>query len=198
MLKNTADSPVSDPLPPADAVLLVDLQRDFCPGGALAVPSGDAVAPVWNAFFARRRPRQVYATRDWHPAASRHFQPAGRWPPHCIAGTPGAEFFPALRLPAGTAVISKGTGEDEDGYDGFAGHDAGGLPLEERLRRDGVRRLWVGGLATDYCVRATAASALRRGFEVVLLVPGCRGIDPQASRQALDELRQSGARLIEE
>lgn len=175
--------------------MIVDVQRDFCSGGALAVPEGDAVVPVWNAFLERSRPQHVYATRDWHPAQSRHFLPIGAWPAHCVAGTSGAEFHPRLRLPPSTVIFSKGTGVEEEGYDGFEGRDEQGAQVAERLRQDGVRRLWIGGLATDYCVRATAASALKLGFEVVLLLPAMRGIDAEGSRQALEDLQRGGAIL---
>ncbi len=185
------------PLPPEDAALVVDVQRDFCPGGALAVPEGDAVVPAWNDFFGRCRPSHVYATRDWHPPNSRHFQPAGPWPPHCVAGSPGADFHPGLRLPPRTVIISKGVGETEDGYSGFDGRDPSGESLAARLHRDGVRRLWIGGLATDYCVRATAAAALENGFEVLLLTPAMRGINAAASRAAIGELQRAGAHVVE-
>lgn len=181
-----------------DGLLIVDVQRDFCPGGALPVPEGDAViAPLngWIKRFLTAQPQpHIYASRDWHPAQSRHFRPIGLWPPHCVQNTPGAEFQPGLRWSAATAVISKGTTPQEDGYSAFEGRDEAGSPLAERLRRDGIRRLFIGGLATDYCVRATALAARREGLEVVLLNDAVRAVDVHAGdgAKAMDELRAAG------
>lgn len=162
-----------------DALLVVDVQRDFLPGGALAVPDGDAVvAPlsVWiRRFVAAGRP--VFATRDWHPADHCSFAPqGGPWPPHCIAASPGAELAPGLELPvAAASLVSKATQRAADAYSGFEGTD-----LDARLRASGVRRLFVGGLATDYCVLNTVQDALRLGYRVVLLVDCIRAVDVQA------------------
>lgn len=162
-----------------DALLVVDVQRDFLPGGALAVPDGDAVvAPlsVWiRRFVAAGRP--VFATRDWHPADHCSFAPqGGPWPPHCIAASPGAELAPGLELPvAAASIVSKATQRAADAYSGFEGTD-----LDARLRASGVRRLFVGGLATDYCVLNTVQDALRLGYRVVLLVDCIRAVDVQA------------------
>lgn len=162
-----------------DALLVVDVQRDFLPGGALAVPDGDAVvAPlsVWiRRFVAAGRP--VFATRDWHPADHCSFAPqGGPWPPHCIAASPGAELAPGLELPVAAAgLVSKATQRAADAYSGFEGTD-----LDARLRASGVRRLFVGGLATDYCVLNTVQDALRLGYRVVLLVDCIRAVDVQA------------------
>lgn len=166
-------------LQPDDALLVVDVQRDFLPGGALAVPDGDAVvAPlsVWiRRFVAAGRP--VFATRDWHPADHCSFAPqGGPWPPHCIAASPGAELAPGLELPvAAASLVSKATQRAADAYSGFEGTD-----LDARLRASGVRRLFVGGLATDYCVLNTVQDALRLGYRVVLLVDCIRAVDVQA------------------
>ena len=134
-------------LQPGDALLIVDVQNDFLPGGSLAVPRGDEVVPALNraidAFKARGLP--VYATRDWHPERHCSFrEQGGPWPPHCIAHTRGAEFAAALRLPPAAAVISKATSADRDAYSGFEGTD-----LDARLRAAGVRRLFVGGLGSQ-------------------------------------------------
>ena len=146
-----------DKIRPDDALLIVDVQNDFCAGGALAVPDGDAVAPVLNDWIAAAQAAgaPVFASRDWHPADHISFQAqGGPWPPHCVQGTSGAAFHPGLRLPADVGVVSKGTEPDVEGYSAFERTD-----FAERLRAAGVRRLWVGGLARDYCVRASVLDA---------------------------------------
>ncbi len=132
-----------------DALLIVDVQNDFLPGGSLAVAEGDQVVGVLNDYIAvfSRQGLPVYATRDWHTPDHCSFQAqGGLWPPHCVADSPGAGFAPDLRLPEGSVtVISKGTRQDKDAYSGFEGSD-----LTERLRSAGIQRLFIGGLATDY------------------------------------------------
>jgi nicotinamidase/pyrazinamidase len=183
-----------------DALVVVDLQRDFCPGGALAVSRGDAIVPVVNRYleaFARAR-APVFLTRDWHPAVTRHFQAyGGAWPPHCVQGTRGAEFHPALRAPADAVVVSKGMDPDQDAYSGFQAEDGTGRPLPAVLAERGVRRLYLAGLATDYCVRATALDAARAGFEVVVLEDAIGAVDlqPGDGDRAIEEMRGAGARL---
>jgi nicotinamidase/pyrazinamidase len=185
--------------PARDALVVVDVQNDFCPGGALAVAEGDRVVAVLNryaaAFAARGAP--VFASRDWHPEQTRHFVAGGGpWPPHCLQGTPGARFHPDLRLPAGTVVVSKGMDPDEDAYSSFQARDEDGTDFATLLRRRGVRRLFVGGLATDYCVRATALDGLAAGFEVVVLEDAVRAVDvqPDDGERALTEMAAAGAR----
>ncbi len=176
-----------------DALLLVDVQHDFLPGGALAVPQGDRVlAPLSRAVAAfADLGLPIFASRDWHPPThcSFHAQ-GGPWPPHCVAGTRGAEF--ALTLPPSAIVISKATRPEEEAYSAFAG-----TKLEQTLREAGVRRLFVGGLATDYCVRATVRDALAAGFEVVLLTDAVAAVDSEGGARALEEMRRLGARLID-
>lgn len=177
-----------------DALIIVDVQRDFLPGGSLAVAEGDAVVPVLNrvidAFVQRGLP--VFATRDWHPTDHCSFRAqGGPWPPHCVVGTPGAEFAPALRLPESTEVISKGARAGAEGYSGFEETE-----LARRLRERGCRRLFIGGLATDYCVRATALEALREGFEVVILEDAVRAVDERTGSEALAELAARGAQRV--
>lgn len=181
-----------------DALLIVDVQNDFCPGGALAVPHGDEVAETMTTY-ARRfdgAGLPVYASRDWHPAETEHFkQWGGPWPPHCVQETTGAEFHPALVLPAGTVVVSKGADFKGDSYSAFLAFDDAGASLADSLRARGVRRLFVGGLATDYCVRASVLDALRLGFEAVLLLDGIAGIDVARGdvARAIDEMMRAGA-----
>ena len=188
------------PAEPATAVLVIDVQRDFCSGGALAVPGGDTVVPVLNEVLraAADRRMPVYASRDWHPASTRHFVTGGGvWPVHCVAGSDGARFHPDLRLPASAAVVSKGVGADEDGFSAFDGRLEDGRTLDESLRASGVTHLLAGGLATDYCVRHTVLDALRRGWSVTLLTDAISAVDlePDDGTRALDEMRIAGAAL---
>ena len=184
--------PIPD-LSPGDALIIVDVQRDFLPGGALAVLRGDAVVPPLNicidAFRHARLP--IFYTRDWHPANHCSFtEQGGPWPPHCVAGTPGAEFGAGLNPPGEAELVSKGIVAAREAYSGFEGTD-----LAQRLRRLGVHRLFVGGLATDYCVRATVLDALREGFTVVALTDAMQAVEVRAgdAARALDEMRASGA-----
>ena len=177
-----------------DALLIVDVQNDFLPGGSLAVAEGDQVVGVLNDYIAvfSRQGLPVYATRDWHTPDHCSFQAqGGPWPPHCVADSPGVGFAPGLRLPEGKAtVISKGTRQDKDAYSGFEGSD-----LAERLRSAGIQRLFIGGLATDYCVLDTVRDALREGFAVRLLEDAIRAVNvqPDDGAKAIAEMRQGGA-----
>ncbi len=180
-----------------DALVLVDVQNDFLPGGSLAVPGGNAVvAPLnaWLACFAADG-LPVVATRDWHPANHCSFAAqGGAWPPHCVAGTAGANFAPMLALPAHALVVSKATTAETEAYSGFAGTD-----LHARLQGLGVKRLFVGGLATDYCVLNTVRDALRLGYAVMLLVACIRAVDlhPGDGERAIAAMRQAGAVVLE-
>ncbi len=181
---------------PASALLIVDVQNDFCPGGALAVPDGDRVIPVLNRAIERfsEAGLPVFASRDWHPPDTKHFRTrGGPWPPHCVAGTPGAAFHPDLRLPPGATVVSKGQDRNDDGYSAFEATTDDGRTLADDLRERGVTDLYVGGLTTDYCVRATALDARAAGFRVTVLADAVAGIDEDDSRRALDEIRAAGA-----
>ncbi len=185
-------------MPSTDALLIVDVQNDFCPTGALAVPQGDRVVPVLNEYAARFHGLglPVYASRDWHPERTRHFAAmGGPWPRHCVAGTPGAAFHPELRLPEGTLVLSKGTDPNDDGYSAFEAVAEDGHGLSEALKARGVDRLYVGGLATDYCVRATVRDAVARGIRPVVLLDAVQGIDVRQGDEAraLDEMMRAGA-----
>jgi len=179
------------------ALLIVDVQNDFCPGGALAVKEGDQVVPLLNAYAARfrARGRPVYASRDWHPRRSKHFAEfGGPWPVHCVQGTEGANFHPDLELPAPENILSKGTDVEDDGYSAFEGHFPDGSTLEERLSEASVDHLFIGGLATDYCVRQSALDAAKSGRRVTLLLDAIRGVDvqPGDSAQAIAEMALAG------
>ncbi len=183
------------------ALVIVDVQNDFCPGGALAVADGDQVAALLSdyaaSFAAAGVP--VFATRDWHPARTSHFKVyGGIWPVHCVQNTFGAEFHAALRLPPGAVVVSKGSAADVDSYSGFDGVDGGGAGLAQLLRAQAVDEIFIGGLATDYCVKQTVLDGLKHGFSVVLLRDAIRGVDlaPGDSARALDEMRRAGVRTL--
>ena len=174
------------------ALIVVDVQNDFCPGGTLAVPSGDRVIAPLNVlieeFLTRGEP--VFKSRDWHPPHTKHFADyGGTWPVHCVQETRGAEFHPDLLDDPRITVISKGTG-DEDNYSAFDGTD-----LAARLRDQGVEEVWVGGLATDYCVKNTVLDALREGFKVRAIADAMRGVElrPGDSDRALNEMQEAGA-----
>ncbi|MBI5657772.1 MAG: isochorismatase family protein [Geobacter sp.] len=182
------------------ALIIVDVQNDFCPGGALEVKEGDRVIPLLNraaAIFAARG-LPVVASRDLHPAQTSHFsQYGGIWPVHCVQGTAGAAFHPELRLPEGSIVVSKGMDPASDDYSALHARDDRGRLLPAVLRELGVSHLWIGGLATDYCVKESVLEAICQGFEVTVPVDACRGVDlsPGDSARALDEMEAAGARL---
>lgn len=180
-----------------DALILVDVQLDFLPGGSLAVPHGDEVVPALNRYVAvfRGLTLPVVATRDWHPPDHCSFQAqGGPWPPHCVVGSEGARFAPLLDLPCEGRIVSKATTRDRDAYSGFEGTD-----LDEWLKRAGVSRVFVGGLATDYCVLNTVRDALRIGYATFLLADAVRAVDAQAGdgERAIAEMRRLGALAIE-
>jgi len=185
---------------PDSALVIVDVQNDFCPGGALAVAGGDEVVPILNGFarvFAEAG-RPVVATRDWHPSRTTHFKEfGGVWPAHCIIGSDGAEFHPDLELPREAVVVSKGMGELEDSYSGFDAVHADGRSLAQVLFEGGARRVYVGGLATDYCVKQTVLDGRKRGLEMIVLRDAVRGVDlqPGDADRALDEMAAAGASL---
>ena len=183
-----------------DALILVDVQKDFCPGGALAVNDGDQVVPALNRYIDqfRKAGLPIFATRDWHPEKTTHFNSGGGpWPPHCIQGSEGAQFHPDLKLPQDVVIVSAGMGADEDGYSGFLGIDDRGIKLVDLLRQRGIERIFVGGLATDYCVKHTVLDGLKEGFKVVLLKDSTRGVNlkPGDSERAIAEMLQAGAEI---
>lgn len=176
------------------ALVAVDVQRDFMPGGALPVPRGDEVVEPLNVLI-RSFSKEGYPitfTRDWHPPDHISFRSrGGPWPPHCVRGSEGAEFHPELVVPDDALIVSKATDRDKEAYSGFDG-----TGLEEMLRERGVRRLFVGGVATEYCVRATVIDALKLGFEVILVEDAIRGIDPEGEENAKEEMVREGAVLV--
>lgn len=189
--------PIATTLRPGDALLIVDVQNDFLPGGALGVPQGDQVVPVLNRYIARfvehRLP--VFATRDWHPANHCSFRiQGGPLPRHCVMNSYGADAPPQLRLPASAVTVCKPCIADRETYSAFDGTD-----FEGRLREAGIRRLFVGGLATDYCVLHTVLAARRRGFDVLLLRDAVRAVNvhPEDGAKAEQEMIAGGALPLE-
>ena len=179
-----------------DALIIVDLQNDFLPGGSLGVPQGDEVIPVMNSYIKamKKNSLPVFATRDWHPPHHSSFQAkGGPWPPHCIAETEGAQFAANLELPPDTVIISKAEETNKDAYSGFEGTD-----LNERLRALGIKRLLIGGLATDYCVLNTVRDAIRLGYEVLLLDDASRAVNvkPDDGAKAIKEMIDLGAKPV--
>jgi len=182
------------------ALLVVDVQVDFCPGGSLPVPKGDRVVPVLNRYLElfKRRGTPIFASRDWHPEDSKHFiGNGGIWPPHCVQGSHGAEFHPGLMLPDETIVISKGMAKWDNGYSAMEGVTENGTAFPMLLRHMSLDRLYVGGLATDYCVKETVIEALKEGFGVTLLADAVRGVELQQknSDRAVAAMVEAGADL---
>ena len=175
------------------AIIAVDIQNDFCPGGALPVPDGDAVVYSMNLYITKfsKMGLPVYFTRDWHPQNHISFKTnGGIWPEHCVQETYGAELHKKLLIPSRAVIISKGISPDNDGYSGFEETD-----LDKRLKAKNIRQLFIGGLATDYCVKSTVLDALHAGFDVVFLSDASKGVDVNTgdSEQAIDEMLREGA-----
>lgn len=181
------------PLQSGDALLIVDVQNDFLPGGSLAVADGDAVLEPLNRWIERFTAAglPVVATRDWHtPEHCSFAAQGGPWPPHCVAGSDGARFAAALKLPADARIVSKATRQEADAYSGFDGTE-----LDAHFKRLAVRRLYVGGLATDYCVLNTVRDALALGYAVELLLDGMRAVElrPGDGERAIAAMVAAGA-----
>ena len=178
------------------ALIVVDVQNDFCPGGTLAVDHGDEVVDPLNKLIEQflERGEPVFKSRDWHPSETKHFSAyGGTWPIHCVQNTHGAAFHPGLRDDARIRIVSKGQG-DEDSYSAFDGTD-----LDLQLHRLGIDEVWVGGLATDYCVKNTVLDAVKHGFRVKALKDAMRPVEiqPGDGERAIDEMRDAGAEIVE-
>ena len=180
----------------ADVLIVTDIQKDFLPGGALPVLRGDEVIPVLNDYinlFMSANAR-VFATRDWHPPNHMSFKPfGGPWPMHCLQDSEGAKFSPDLKLPKNVTVISKATDPNREAYSSFDG-----TTLENELKESVIKRVFVGGLATDYCVRTTVLDGVKAGFKMLLLMDAIRGINVQTddSDKAVQEMLAAGARAV--
>jgi nicotinamidase/pyrazinamidase len=183
-----------DSLQEGDGLLLVDVQNDFCPGGALPIEEGDKVVPVLNQWIeaAQARGIPIYASRDWHPLQHMSFQGhSSKWPPHCIQDSEGAMFHPELKLPKNVVKITKGVRFDQDQNSAF---DQTGLA--EQLKRDGVSHLWIGGLALDVCVLATVLDARKLGLEVHVILGATRPVTPEGGEEAIRVMHRAGAKMV--
>ena len=183
--------------PDSRALVLVDIQNDFCPGGALAVAEGDKTVAVANRLMPHFP--FVISTQDWHPANHISFRErGGPWPPHCVQGTPGAELHPALDTTRISHYFFKASSADVDAYSEFDGRDDQGRSLDEVLRGYDVTSLYVVGLATDYCVRATVLDGIRLGYRVYVCTDGVRAVnvEPRDGEKALEEMESAGAHLV--
>jgi len=171
-------------------LLIVDVQNDFCPGGALPVPSGEEVVPVINRIMEKYD--YVIATRDWHPKETEHFK---KWPLHCVRGTKGAEFHRDLNLEKVDRIVSKGTGNKDDGYSAFESSD---FNLKDFIRSKGIKEVHISGLATEYCVKETALDAVRNGFETYVIIDAVRGIEAKEGdiESAKDEMQAAGVKFL--
>lgn len=182
---------------PDAALILVDIQNDFCPGGALAVAEGDEIVAVVNRLMPRFP--LVVSAQDWHPANHISFkEQGGPWPPHCVQGTPGAELHPALDIRTVAKYFRKAASPDKDAYSEFDGLDEHGRALDEFLKSRGVKRVYVVGLATDYCVKATVLDGLKFGYEVFAVTDAMRAVNvnPDDGATALGDMERSGAHLV--
>ena len=174
-----------------DALIVVDVQNDFCPGGALAVPDGDSVIEPLNWLM--RQHDLVIATRDWHPEDHGSFEEqGGPWPPHCVQDTRGAQLRAQLDQSAIDEVVDKGQEPDADGYSGFEGTE-----LDRILREQEISEVHVGGLALDYCVKTTALDAVKAGFPVTVHLGATRAIDAKDGERAVEELRAAGVEVVD-
>jgi nicotinamidase/pyrazinamidase len=183
------------------ALLVVDVQNDFCAGGSLAVPGSERVIAALNQHIREAAEQQmaIYASRDWHPARTSHFTDyGGQWPVHCVQNSEGARFHPDLRLPDDAIVVTKGERDDSPGYSAFEGTTTAGRGLLEDLRHRDITHLYVGGLATDYCVRASVLDALNAGLTVTVLDDAIAGVDvtPGDSDRARSEMQMRGASFL--
>ena len=185
-------------MPSRIALLIVDVQKDFCPGGALGISGGDLIIPFVNSYFRlfRKYALPIFVTRDWHPPETKHFQQfGGKWPVHCVQNSEGARFHPGIELPPDAIILSKGTLPDRDDYSAFSAITDSGLPLHRLIEQKAIHALYIGGLATDYCVRETTLDALRAGISITLLEDAVRGVDLVAgdSERAIAEMIAAGA-----
>ena len=183
------------------ALLIVDVQNDFCPGGALGVPEGDKIVPAINKYikiFSNKK-LPIFATRDWHPVRTKHFKDfGGVWPVHCIQNTRGAAFHPELKLPKEAIFLYKGLDPQKDSYSAFEAEDEKGLNFLNLLKIFGVKEIFVSGLATDYCVKFSTRDAVKQGFKVKILMDAIKGVNlkPGDSENAMKEMVRLGAKKI--
>lgn len=186
---------------PKKALLVVDVQNDFCPGGALAVPEGDRIIANLNKYikiFSKNK-LPVFASRDWHPVKSKHFRDfGGSWPVHCIQNTKGAAFHPKLRLPREAILLYKGMDPEKDSYSCFQAEDQRGMSFLSILKLFGIKEIYIAGLATDYCVKSSTNDAIKQGFKVRLLMDAIKGVnlEPDDSEKAIKQMVKNGAKKL--
>jgi len=180
------------------ALLVVDIQNDFCPGGALGVSEGDQIIPLVNKYVQLFLDKQlpVFITRDWHPNETKHFKEfGGPWPIHCVQNTKGGEFHPDFIIPEKAIILSKGTDPQSDGYSAFDAFDSNNTSFLEVLEQLGIDELYICGIATDYCVRFSSLDALKKGFKVNILIDAIKGVDKEDSKRTLDEIAAKNAKM---
>lgn len=183
------------------ALLVVDVQNDFCPSGALGVPEGDKIIPAINKYikFFTQKKLPIFATRDWHPIKTKHFKDfGGIWPVHCIQNSRGAAFHPKLKLPKEAILLYKGIDPNQEGYSAFQAQDARGLSLLNLLKLFGIEELYISGLATDYCVKFSTQDAIKYGFKVKILMDAIKGVNlhPDDSEKAIQEMVKLGVKKM--
>ena len=184
-----------------DALSVTDVQNDFLPGGALGVPHGDAIISPLNRAVElfKKNGLLIFFSRDWHPPDHSSFQDqGGPWPPHCVQKTPGADFPSALKIPEGSIIISKGAQKDREQYSTLGARDSEGNTESDVMKKRGIRRVFVAGLATDYCVLNSVKDILAEGYEVYVLTDAIRAVNvnPGDGEEALEEMVRGGAKLI--
>lgn len=183
------------------ALLVVDIQNDFCPGGALGVPEGDKIVPKVNKYiriFSKKK-LPIFATRDWHPIRTKHFKDfGGVWPVHCIHNSKGAAFHPKLKLSKGAILLYKGMDPEKDSYSAFHAEDEKGMRFPNLLKILGIKEIYIAGMATDYCVKFSTHDALKQGFKVKILMDAIKGVNlrPDDSEKAIKEMVKNGAKKI--
>ena len=185
---------------PNDLFILIDPQLDFSPGGSLAVPNGDEILPLVNEMLAEAQASSipVIVTRDWHPADHVSFkEQGGPWPPHCVQDTKGAEFHPDLKLPDDYTIIQKAFKKDDDPYSCFqGGQTPGGATLQDTLKTLNPNRIWFAGLALDYCVQTAVLDACKAGYDCIVVLDATRGITPDSSQKAIEDMKAAGAVIL--
>ena len=182
------------------ALIIVDVQNDFCPGGSLAVPNGDLVIKPINKMisYAKKNHWLTLASRDRHPKITSHFKLyGGVWPVHCVRNTAGAKFHPKLKF-QDLVLINKGTVKNEDGYSVFDGKTEDNQSLLDFLKKNNVDRLYIGGLATDYCVKQTVLDTKKFGFKIIVIIDACRAVNlkPDDEKKSIEVMKKAGARIV--
>jgi len=177
------------------ALIIVDVQNDFCPGGKLGISGGDKIVPKVNEYIKAFRGKDVdiFVTRDCHPKKTRHFSKyGGKWPDHCVKGTKGARFHPGLNIPEESVIVSKGMDPAKDSYSAFHAFDRKGNTFLKLLREKKIDTIYIAGLATDYCVKETGLDAIKKGFKVKILIDAIEGVDKEVSKKAIGKLVSLG------